>query len=60
MQEEDYHETDSITADLSNHPTVIAYRQTVKKVMQNNPTREWVKKIICEAGADDAGVVVTA
>jgi epoxyqueuosine reductase QueG len=57
MQEEDYHETDSITVNLNNHPTVIAYRQTAKKVMQNNPTREWVKKIICEAGADDAGVV---
>jgi len=57
MQDKDYHETDSITADLNNHPTVISYRHTAKKVIQNNPTSEWVKKIICEAGADGAGVV---
>lgn len=43
--------------DLNSHPSVIAYRQTPKKVRQENLTRKWIKNIVCEAGADDAGVV---
>lgn len=42
---------------LNNHPSVIAYRQTPKKVKPETISRQWIKQIFCDAGADDAGVV---
>ncbi len=42
---------------LNSHPSVIAYRQTKMKGKQETVSKEWLKKIVCEAGADDAGVV---
>ena len=42
---------------LNNHPSIKAYRQMAKEVQREPLSREWLKKTVCEAGADDAGVV---
>jgi hypothetical protein len=52
-----FDEVDRNASDLNNHPTVMAHRLSPKKALSSNPSREWVKKIVCEAGADDAGAV---
>lgn len=43
--------------DLNLHPSVIAYRQKPKNDPPESVSREWIKTLAIEAGADDAGVV---
>jgi ferredoxin len=43
--------------DLENHPSVIAYRQRTRINKPETVTRQWIKEIVMEAGADDVGVV---
>ena len=42
---------------LENHPGVIAYKRNVKICKIKNVTRQWIKDLVLEAGADDVGVV---
>lgn len=42
---------------LNEHPSVIAYRNSARKQKTGVLSREWVKSILFEAGADDAGTV---
>ena len=57
MENSDHNVPDISGLDLNSHPSVIAYRQAPKKVKQENLSKKWIKDIVCEAGADDAGVV---
>lgn len=43
--------------DLNNHPSVLAYRKNSKNNVSGIVSREWIKRIVREAGADDVGVV---
>ncbi len=43
--------------DLNDHPSVIAYRRATRKTKPEKVSGEWLKKIVCEAGADDVGLV---
>jgi len=43
--------------DLNNHPSVMAFRQRQRKNQPQAMTRQRLKSIILEAGADDVGIV---
>ena len=45
---------------IDDHPTVKWYRSQARQDMTEAPAEletDWVKKMVCEAGADDAGIV---
>ncbi|GAB6908575.1 4Fe-4S ferredoxin iron-sulfur binding domain-containing protein (fragment) [Desulfosarcina cetonica] len=42
---------------LEQHPTVVAYRHAPKRKKSETVSRDWIKRLACEAGFDDVGVL---